>query len=68
MSITRAQIVRQLMARGGFARGGNNGYSDYASPSSSTASQDFATQAVSGGQTNYGGGRNDYIPSQLWLN
>jgi hypothetical protein len=62
MSITRAQIVRQLMARGGFARGGNTGYSDYASPSSSTASQDFATQAVSGGQTNYGGG-NDTQPT-----
>jgi hypothetical protein len=56
MSITRAQIVRQLMARGGFARGGNTGYSDFASPSSSTASQDFSTQAVSGGQTDYGGG------------
>jgi hypothetical protein len=41
MSITRSQIARQLMARGGFARGGNTGYSDYASPSSSTASQDF---------------------------
>jgi hypothetical protein len=36
-------------------KGGNTGYSDYASPSSSTASQDFATQAVSGGQTDYGG-------------
>ena len=36
-------------------RGGNTGYSDYASPSSSTASQDFGTQAVSGGQTDYGG-------------
>jgi hypothetical protein len=58
MSITRSQIARQLMARGGFARGGNTGYSDYASPSSSTASQDFATQAVSGGQTDYGGGDN----------
>jgi hypothetical protein len=56
MSITRAQIARQL-----YARGGNTGYSDFASPSSSTASQDFATQAVSGGQTNYdgGGGGND---------
>jgi hypothetical protein len=64
MSITRAQIVRQLMARGGFARGGNTGYSDFASPSSSTASQDFSTQAVSGGQTDYGGGGGsyDYIP------
>ena len=62
MSITRSQIARQLMARGGFARGGNTGYSDYASPSSSTASQDFATQAVSGGQTNYGGG-NDTQPT-----
>jgi hypothetical protein len=51
MSITRAQIARQL-----YARGGNTGYSDFASPSSSTASQDFATQAVSGGQTDYGGG------------
>jgi hypothetical protein len=29
------------------------GYSDFASPSSTTASQDFATQAVSGGQTDY---------------
>ena len=48
MSITRSQIARQLYA--------NGGYSDYASPSSSTASQDFATQAVSGGQTDYGGG------------
>jgi hypothetical protein len=37
-------------------KGGNTGYSDYASPSSSTASQDFATQAVSGGQTDYGDG------------
>jgi hypothetical protein len=56
MSITRSQIARQLYA--------NGGYSDYASPSSSTASQDFATQAVSGGQTNYdgGGGSYDYIP------
>ena len=36
-------------------KGGNTGYSDYASPSSSTASQDFATQAVSGGQKDYGG-------------
>jgi hypothetical protein len=62
MSITRAQIVRQLMARGGFARGGNTGYSDFASPSSTTASQDFATQAVSGGQTNYGG-ENDTQPT-----
>jgi hypothetical protein len=35
-------------------KGGNTGYSDYASPSSSTASQDFGTQAVSGGQTDYG--------------
>ena len=51
MSITRSQIARQM-----YARGGNTGYSDYASPSSSTASQDFATQAVSGGQTDYGGG------------
>jgi hypothetical protein len=44
----------------GFANGGR-GYSDYASPSSTTASQDFATQAVSGGQTDYdgGGGGND---------
>jgi hypothetical protein len=51
MSITRSQIARQL-----YARGGNTGYSDFASPSSSTASQDFSTQAVSGGQTDYGGG------------
>jgi hypothetical protein len=51
MSITRAQIARQL-----YAKGGNTGYSDFASPSSTTASQDFATQAVSGGQTDYGGG------------
>jgi hypothetical protein len=37
------------------------GYSDFASPSSTTASQDFSTQAVSGGQTDYdGGGGNDY--------
>jgi hypothetical protein len=59
MSITRAQIARQL-----YAKGGNTGYSDFASPSSSTASQDFATQAVSGGQTDYGGGGGsyDYIP------
>jgi hypothetical protein len=59
MSITRSQIARQL-----YARGGNTGYSDFASPSSSTASQDFATQAVSGGQTDYdgGGGSYDYIP------
>jgi hypothetical protein len=44
-----------------FARGGNTGYSDFASPSSTTASQDFSTQAVSGGQTDYdgGGGGND---------
>jgi hypothetical protein len=54
MSITRSQIARQM-----YARGGNTGYSDYASPSSSTASQDFATQAVSGGQTDYGGGDNE---------
>jgi hypothetical protein len=56
MSITRSQIARQLYA--------NGGYSDFASPSSTTASQDFATQAVSGGQTNYdgGGGSYDYIP------
>ena len=49
--------------RAGYAYGGR-GYSDYASPSSTTASQDFATQAVSGGQTNYdgGGGSYDYIP------
>jgi hypothetical protein len=40
---------------------GNTGYSDFASPSSTTASQDFSTQAVSGGQTDYdGGGGNDY--------
>jgi hypothetical protein len=47
----------------GFANGGR-GYSDYASPSSTTASQDFSTQAVSGGQTDYvgGGGSYDYIP------
>jgi hypothetical protein len=32
------------------------------SPSSTTASQDFATQAVSGGQTNYGG-ENDTQPT-----
>jgi hypothetical protein len=51
MSITRSQIARQL-----YARGGNTGYSDFASPSSTTASQDFATQAVSGGQTDYDGG------------
>jgi hypothetical protein len=59
MSITRSQIARQL-----YARGGNTGYSDFASPSSSTASQDFSTQAVSGGQTDYGGGGGsyDYIP------
>jgi hypothetical protein len=59
MSITRAQIARQL-----YAKGGNTGYSDFASPSSSTASQDFSTQAVSGGQTDYGGGGGsyDYIP------
>jgi hypothetical protein len=46
--------------RVGYAKGGR-GYSDYASPSSTTASQDFATQAVSGGQTDYdgGGGGND---------
>ena len=52
MSITRSQIARQMYANGG------RGYSDYASPSSTTASQDFATQAVSGGQTDYGGGGN----------
>jgi hypothetical protein len=43
-------------SRAKFARGGNTGYSDFASPSSTTASQDFSTQAVSGGQTDYGGG------------
>jgi hypothetical protein len=43
-------------SRAKYARGGNTGYSDFASPSSSTASQDFSTQAVSGGQTDYGGG------------
>lgn len=43
MSITRSQIARQMYANGG------RGYSDYASPSSTTASQDFATQATSGG-------------------
>jgi hypothetical protein len=53
-------------ARGGrvnYANGGR-GYSDFASPSSTTASQDFATEAVSGGQTDYdgGGGSYDYIP------
>jgi hypothetical protein len=48
-------------SRAKFARGGNTGYSDFASPSSTTASQDFSTQAVSGGQTDYdgGGGGND---------
>jgi hypothetical protein len=45
-------------SRAKFARGGNTGYSDFASPSSTTASQDFSTQAVSGGQTDYGGGGN----------
>jgi hypothetical protein len=47
----------------GFANGGR-GYNDFASPSSTTASQDFSTQAVSGGQTNYvgGDGSYDYIP------
>jgi hypothetical protein len=44
--------------------GGNDdgpGYNPNASPSSTTASQDFSTQAVSGGQTDYdgGGGNND---------
>jgi hypothetical protein len=57
MSITRAQIVRQMYADGG------RGYSDYASPSSSTASRDFETQGVSGGQVSYGGSDDDrYIP------
>ena len=57
MSITRAQIARQMYADGG------RGYSDYASPSSSTASRDFGTQAVSGGQVSYGGSDDDrYIP------
>ena len=53
MSITRAQIARQLYA--------NGGYSDFASPSSTTASQDFSTQAMSGGQSS-GGSSYDYIP------
>ena len=53
MSITRAQIARQLYA--------NGGYSDFASPSSTTASQDFSTQAMSGG-SNGGGSSYDYIP------
>jgi hypothetical protein len=45
----------------GSSSSGNTGYSDFASPSSTTASQDFSTQAVSGGQTDYdGGGGNDY--------
>jgi hypothetical protein len=57
MSITRAQIARQL-----YAKGGNTGYSDFASPSSTTASQDFATQAVSGGQTDYGDGGDNQGP------
>jgi hypothetical protein len=39
-----------------------SGYSDFASPSSTTASQDFATQAVSGGQTDYSGGGGDNQP------
>jgi hypothetical protein len=62
MSITRAQIARQL-----YAKGGNTGYSDFASPSSTTASQDFATQAVSGGQTDYGGGGdgNDQLTTEI---
>ncbi len=55
MSITRAQIARQLYA--------NGGYSDFASPSSTTASQDFSTQAMSGGQTNYGGGDGSSTPT-----
>jgi hypothetical protein len=46
-------------SRAKFARGGNTGYSDFASPSSTTASQDFSTQAVSGGSD---GGSYDYIP------
>jgi hypothetical protein len=57
MSITRSQIARQL-----YAKGGNTGYSDFASPSSTTASQDFATQAVSGGQTDYGDGGDNQGP------
>jgi hypothetical protein len=66
MSITRSQIARQL-----YARGGNTGYSDFASPSSTTASQDFATQAVSGGQTDYTMAEVAVMiifHSQLWLN
>jgi hypothetical protein len=62
MSITRSQIARQL-----YARGGNTGYSDFASPSSSTASQDFATQAVSGGQMVVEVAVMIIFHSQLWL-
>jgi len=47
--------------RAGFANG--SGYSDYASPSSTTASQDFATQATSGG-TDWGGNNEvQYYPT-----
>ena len=57
MSITRSQIARQMYANGG------RGYSDYASPSSTTASQDFATQATSGG-TDWGGNNEvQYYPT-----
>ena len=61
-AMTLEEYMRSIGAyakggRAGYAYGGR-GYSDYASPSSTTASQDFATQAVSGGQTDYGGGDN----------
>jgi hypothetical protein len=56
--------VNYKFAKGGrinYARGGNTGYSDFASPSSTTASQDFATQATSGG-TDWGDGGYDNVP------
>ena len=57
MSITRSQIARQMYADGG------RGYNPNASPSSTTASRDFETQGVSGGQVSYGGSDDDrYIP------
>jgi hypothetical protein len=66
-AMTLEEYMRSIGAyakggRAGFANGGR-GYSDYASPSSTTASQDFATQATSGG-TDWGGNNEvQYYPT-----
>jgi len=65
-AMTLEEYMRSIGAyakggRAGFANG--SGYSDYASPSSTTASQDFATQATSGG-TDWGGNNEvQYYPT-----